>query len=138
MSDVKSTTFWRKSYAVEAIRLTNDNYQQVTDAIGGTVGETEDGHPVVFFDSVVGKVESSIGDWIIQISENRYYRMDPETFARKYNTHSERMAEDEKYAKVHNLVLQAMLKQDSATYHGDGNGMDLVAVEITKQILNEL
>lgn len=138
MSDVKSITVWRKSYPVEAIRLTNDNYQQIADAINGTFGETEEGYPVVLFNSVIGKVEASIGDWILQISENRYHRMDPETYARKFSTHSERMSEDEKYAKVHNLVCEAMRKQDSATYHGDSNGMDLVAIEVTKRILSEL
>jgi len=137
VSDVKSVTVWRKTYSVEAIRLTNDNYQKVADEIGG-IGETEDGHPVVLFNSVVGKVEAFIGDWVIQISENRYYRMDPETFARKYHTHSERASEDEKYARVHNLVLEAMRKQDVATYHGDSNGMDIVAVEITNKIIGEL
>lgn len=137
-NEVRSTTFWRKSYPVEAIRLTDDNLQQVADSIGGTIGETADGRPVMLFDSVVGKVEAAIGDWIIQITESRFYRMDAETFAKKYGTHSERVAEDEKYARVHNLVCEAMVKQDSATYHGDSNGMDLVAVEITKKILGEL
>ncbi|QEQ93937.1 hypothetical protein SEA_KARDASHIAN_72 [Streptomyces phage Kardashian] len=137
-SDIKSTTFWRKSYAVEAIRLTNDNIQKVADEIDGSLGETADGDPIVIFNSVVGRVQAAIGDWLIQISEGRFYRMEDEAFARKYSTHSERAAEDEKYAKVHNLVLEAMRKQDTATYHGDSNGMDLVAVEITKKLLNEL
>jgi hypothetical protein len=46
---------------------------------------------------------------------------------------------DEKFAKVHQLVMDAMRKQDAATYHGQSSdGMDIVAIETTKKILEEI
>lgn len=46
------------------------------------------------------------------------------------------VAETEKYAEVHNLVVNAMQKQDIATYNDEAvKGMDLIADKTTRDIL---
>ena len=138
-TQTKSTTFWRKTYAVEAIRLTLENHQEVANNIGGVAGKDADEKPVVLFRGVTGKTEAAMGDWIIQISDNLYHRMPHENFVRKYWTNEERMASDEKYAKIHALLAGAMTTQVSVVLNGDSEGeMDLVLDATTKKILGEL
>lgn len=138
MKDVKSTKFWRKSYSVEAVRLTLDNYRQVADFLGGNYYEDTKKGPYIRFGGN-GAPETFIGEWVVRITDDFYTSFSHEDFMGKFQTHSEHMAEDEKYAKVFQLVQKAMLAQDSATYHGDGaGGMDLVTIETTKKILDEL
>ncbi len=44
-------------------------------------------------------------------------------------------SQEDKYTQVLTLVAKTMLAQDAATYHGDSTGMDKVADEAAKKIM---
>lgn len=132
-----TTTFWRKTYSVDAVRLTLDNYKQVADYLGWEYHETADREP--YIEDGPSAPEAGIGDWLVKGGAGEEFVIyDHDDFLEAFRTHSEQISEDEKYAKVYELVAKAMRKQDAATYNGDSSGMDLVAIETTKKILNEL
>jgi hypothetical protein len=135
VKDIKTTTFWRKTYPVEAVRLTLDNYRQIADFLGGDYFE-DSPHQGPYI--LVGGVEAVIGDWVYKMPNDSYRLDDYEDFLKDFHTHDEQMAKDEKYAKVFQHVVSAMSTQASATYHQDTDGMDLVAIETVKKILGEL
>lgn len=142
--DIKTVPYWSKSEMVRAIRLTEDNIHQVAQEIGREYSEGlnsmvgDKAPPIPFI--MNGKSRAFIGDWVAQLDDGfDIVFFEDEEFMKKFTTHTERAADDEKYAKIFQLVMSAMNKQDTATYHGDSNnGMDLVAISTTKQILNEL
>lgn len=141
--DAKPSVFWRKTYRVEAVRITTENIRDIAEHLGLEYGEEPNTFgpdkktPVPHITSV-RKGYGFVGDWVV-VYPNEDFRFYPDkVFAEDFRTHSEQLSTDEKYAKVFELVTQAMRKQDAATYHGDSNGMDLVAIETTKKLLNEL
>lgn len=135
---ISTTKFWRKTFPVDAVRLTLDNYKQIADYLGWDYREGATGPYIIENDHPLAS-EAGIGDWLVKgESRDMYLVYNDEDFLAAFRTDTERMAEDEQYAKVHELVMGAMRKQDAATYHGESNGMDLVAHETTKRILREL
>jgi len=135
MKDLKSTPFWRKSYRVDAIRLTEDNYKQVAIELGGEHFEGGSCHEPYI---VLGGLDFPVGFWVVKLPNGNYQFEEHEDFLREYHAHAERNAEDEQYAKIYAHVVSAMNRQASATWNGDSNGdMDLVAIETTKSILGE-
>lgn len=135
---ITTTTFWRKTYSVDAVRLTLENYKQIADYLGWDYHEKGPDGPYIG-DTHPKAPEAAIGDWVVKgEAGEEFLTYGHDDFLEQFHTHSERISEDEKYAKVFELVTKAMRMQDSATYHGDTNGMDLVAIETTKKILNEI
>lgn len=139
--DAKPSVFWRKSYRVEAVRLSPENIQNVAEEIGAEYYVSANrynrlkGGPVPTLELNLDMAR--IGDWVVKNGDN-YTFLDHEEFLREFTTHSERLASDEKYAKVFQIVVSALQTQAQATFHGDTDGMDLVAIETTKKILHEL
>lgn len=134
---IEASTYWSKSYPAQAVRLTKDNIVKIADYIGADYYEHAQHGPYIRY---LGD-EGYLGEWLVQEKEKGelYYLLSHEAFMKKFETHSERMSRDEKYATVFNLVCNAMLKQDMATYHQDGQGeMELVAIDTTKKILEKL
>lgn len=134
INDVKATVHWRKTYAVEAVRLTDANLQKVADYLGAELCVKTGDEPYINH----GGDEGYVGEWLVQDTAENFRFLSHEAFMRDFHTHSEQTATDERYAKVFQLVLQAMAKQDAATYHQDQTGMDLIAIETTKKIIGEL
>jgi hypothetical protein len=87
-----------------------------------------------------GKTFAYAGDWAVKHPVGGGVTFfGHEAFLRKFRTHSERVVEDERYAKVFGLVQKAMIAQESATYHGDNIGeMEIVAIKTTMELLGEL
>lgn len=139
--DAKPTAYWRKSYRVEAVRITFENIQSVGEEIGADYYVSANpynrlkGKPVPTLE--LDLATARIGDWVVKNGDH-YTFMDDEEFLREFMTHSEQMANDEQYAKVFQIVVAALQIQANATYHGDTDGMDLVAIETTKKLLDEL
>lgn len=131
--DVKPSIFWRKSYRVQAVRITTENIENIANEL-----ELEYISKTIPYLTAERKGFGHIGDWVVVYNNDDFEFFKDEEFAEDFRTHSEQLSTDEKYAKVYELVIGAMRKQDAATYHGDSNGMDLVAIETTKKILNEL
>lgn len=131
----KATTHWRKTYTVEAVRLTLDNMQRISDWLGADYSEIPDEDSKANIQRM-GDIGYD-GDWILKRGD-QYEFIGHEDFMQEYWTHPEQLASDEKYARVFQLVCEAMVKQDKATYHGDTRGMDLVAKEITEKLLRAI
>jgi hypothetical protein len=133
ISDLKASTYWRKSYSVEAIRLTPDNMMAIADFLGAEYCTKAKSEP--FINN--GGDEGHVGEWLVREGEGYLFYFH-EDFSREFWTHSEKLASDEKYARVFQLVSAAMSAQASATYHQDTDGMDLVAIKTAKKIIEEL
>ena len=127
--------YWAKSVSIEAVRITPENMRELEY-------ETE----VIYFVQPNGETPYLLcrggryvpGDWVVVKGDftNCYTHED---FSKKYWTHSEHMAEDEKYARIYQLVRGAMNKQDIATFNGGDNvGMDFIAEDTTQRILRAL
>lgn len=130
---IKATTYWRKTYSVEAVRLTDENLQTIADYLGAELCVKSGKEPFINY----GGDEGYVGEWIVARGENfRFYSH--EDFLQAFWTHSEELSSNEQYARVFQLVASAMRRQDTATYQGDTSGMDLVVIEVTKKILREL
>lgn len=144
-TEIKTTTYWRNSEPVEAVRLTEENIQNIAytlgalfDPVGNGYGEDDDPVP----NMLSGKDRAFVGDWVITNSSHDagHVFVSHATFMSKHKTHSERIADDEEYARVYLIVAGAMNKQESATFHdrGASDEMELVTIYATKAILREL
>jgi hypothetical protein len=133
INGLKAVTYWRKAYTVEAIRLTDSNMQTIADYLGAELCIKSGDEPFINH----GGDEGHVGEWLVKKGESfRFYLH--EDFMRQYHTHDEQMANDEKYARVFQLVNAAMRQQDTATYYEDQTGIDIITIETTKRILREL
>lgn len=141
------TKLYRRSYPIQGIRLTLENYKQIADFIGASYGpdpECELGS-CSEGDCLSIHIHDKLNrgyvgdDWIMQNEFSKiYFFMPHEEVMKKYFTHSERLTEDEKYAKVFTHVVKAMQVQAKATFHNETDGMDLVAMEAARKILEDL
>lgn len=128
----KPVTYWRKTYPVGAVRLTTENMLEVAADVGFTYNPENEPHI-----KILGSMGFA-GDWVVQLGESLYVIESHEIFMRRYHTHDEQISNDERYARVHQLVTSAMVKQGKATFEGETDGMDLVAIDVTKRIMKEL
>lgn len=134
--------YWRRSYSVKAVRLTVENIVQIAEELGLDYSDDPNGFGHDTTTSVphitsVRRGYGFIGDWIV-VKEKDFQFFTNDVFAEKFRTHSEQMADDEKYAKVFQLVFGAMEAQAQATFHQDTDGMDLVAIKTAKKIIGEI
>jgi hypothetical protein len=127
--------YWRKSYSVKAICISKNNIEDVADALGGKVLTYEGTTQAFGVASNYGRAD--LGDWYITIA-NLNQILSPEQFMKRYWTHAEQTSEDEKYAKIFNLVMSALSHRDQATrFNDDIGGMDLLAIQTTKKIMEQ-
>lgn len=138
--DATPSIFWRTSYRVQAVRITEKNIRDIAEHLGLEYGESSIGldSPPIPHIAAPKKGYGYVGDWVVVYTNDDFKFFTDKEFAEKFRTHSEQMTSDEKYAKVFQIVVAALQIQANATYHGDTNGMDLVAIETTKKILEEL
>jgi hypothetical protein len=130
---MKTTSYWRKPNHVTAVRITDQNIKELADQMDATfVHHSDDETPFIF---VEGDQYGYAGDWLV-LAEDKAELWKHEAFMRDFRTFAEEMAENEKLAKIHSLIVSAMSKQDAATYHGESSsGMDIVAMQTAKDIL---
>ena len=134
----ETVTYWSTSYPIEAIRLTPENMQGLADYFGGEYKEQDPDCELTPKEPVIGinGWNGWPGDWLFRRQGGEILRIIPhQNFVQEYHTHSERMANDETYAKVFQHVMSAMKSQGDATFYGDTNGMDIVAVNTTNSIM---
>ena len=109
-------------------RVNVGNMDEMADWCGGSVKRTVNEHPPRLYVAVNELDIAFPGDWVINTKDGFKSLSDEELH--------ELEADKSRYEQVLNLVKAAMLKQDTATYHGDGNtGMDVVAKDTTQKIL---
>lgn len=82
---IVTTTFQRKTFRVHAIRITEENMQELSEWCGGTIykeGDTRGGFKVYIHvpvgtihntKTVVKKIRAYLGDWITTISDNNNF-----------------------------------------------------------------
>ena len=133
--DIEPSKFQRKTYNIKAIRVTPDNLKALAEELKADSIEVEKEGLVIN----LGGLGVMVGDWVVELPGGKFQIYSHEEFVEDYQTHSERGNHDEKYAKIYGLVKAAMVKQDLATYYSQGSaGMDLVAIQTTQKILDEL
>jgi len=133
------TIFWRKSYRVQAVKITEENIGEIAEHLGvDYIGEPTDRDDISTPHLLSArKGYGCIGDWLV-VYQNDDFRFFPDkVFAEEFRA-PEQLSADDKYAKVHQLIVNAMHIQAQASFHGDTDGMDLVAIETTKKLLEEL
>ena len=131
--------FSRRGFEVDAVQITEENFEDATVWCGGSIHQ---------IDRVKGKdatryirvnverpqyhqvTRAYVGDWIVRGSTTSFKVYRDPAFK-----HTFKKIEVDLHAKVLEIVYQAMVKQDAATYHGDSSGMVLVAEETVAEIL---
>lgn len=133
----------RKSFDVQAVRITEDNIREVALWSGGVVrrhvnnpGEALRGVNKRYIQLEVNhynklrEEKAYIGDWILKTDEGfRHYR--DKSFRLAFQPKDPKKRFDEVRALVHD----AMCKQDVATYYGESNKTAGIADEIALQII---
>jgi hypothetical protein len=139
---IVTATFERRTFKVQAIRVTAENIMELTGWCGG---ELIDGHlPAtnamyirVPVSNITGRrqtAEARVGDWITRLTDANNFRVyKNKSFLQAFQEIAD---ESQKYAEVHQIIVNAMHKQDTATYNGESSrGMDAVADRATRAIL---
>jgi len=142
---IVTATYRRKTFRVQAIQVTEENLKEVADWCNGQVkietsgphGGLGDPFILVLIGRVNGRPQHSaarVGDWVTRLSSGNNFRV---YHNKSFKEAFEEMEVDmKKYAEVHQVVVNAMRKQDAATYNGESSrGMDEVADKATRNIL---
>jgi hypothetical protein len=127
----------RKNHEVEAVQVSYERLQTVSDWCGGHIGtsrETRVGEiyiRVPVFRSKNKPNRAYVGDWIVRDGDGLKIFSDKSFTA----TYKPIVPDPEKFEKVLKLVKYAMLEQDSATYHGRSANMSEIAEAVTQGIM---
>jgi hypothetical protein len=126
--------FWRKSYRVQAVRLTQENMREIAEVIGGDYVERP--NPVIPHITKNGNA-GFVGDWYLYTKNIHLFFADDD-FTSSFQTHAQTFSENEEYARIFQLVMSAMNATAKAVHDGGSTGMDLLAMQTTRQILKQL
>lgn len=142
---IVTTTYQRKTFRVQAIKVTEENMGELAEWCGGRVhietsgphGGLGDPYIAVPISRIAGRVQTApakVGDWITRLTDANNFRVyRNKTFREVFE---EIANAEQKYAEVHAVIVNAMRKQDAATYNGESSrGMDQVADKATRDIL---
>jgi hypothetical protein len=136
---IVTTTWERRTFRVQAVRVTEENFFELAEWCGGTwTGAVGTNRYANRYITIQGRGNSTararIGDWITRLGDANNYRVyQSKTFLEAFR---EIVSAEQRYAEVHQVVMNAMHKQDAATYNGEASkGMDLVADKATRDIL---
>lgn len=134
---IEPTTFKRRTFRVQAVRVTKENMRDLAEWCGGELARTLDENYRDYISVPVGQVNGRVrlarayvGNWITRLTEANNFRVYKDSsFTEAF------MSDEEKRAKVHQLVRAAMREQDSATYHGESSNTGNTAEVITDRIM---
>lgn len=124
--------FERRTFRVKAVQVTKRNMREIAEWTGGSYTFPEHGAP--FITIPCGEKRENLkaytGSWVTSlIGDERNFRVyQNHTFLQAFQ---EIMNEANKYARVHELLLNVARAQDSATYHNDSSGDVILLVEKT-------
>lgn len=135
---IVTTTWERRTFRVRAVRVTAENIAELAEWCGGEIKDA--GLPATNAAYIKVPTRGSaasrahIGDWITKLGYTDNYRVyQNKSFLQAFR---EIFNEEQKYAEIHQVIVNAMRKQDVATYNGESSkGMDLVADKATRDIL---
>ena len=137
-----TATFERRTFKVQAIRVTAENIRELAEWCGGVLIDghlpaTNAAYIRVPVSNITGReqtVQAHAGDWITRLTDANNFRVyKNRSFLQAFREIAD---EAQRYAEVHAVIVSAMHKQDAATYHAESSkGMDLVADKATRDIL---
>lgn len=136
---VVTATYERKTFRVEAVRITSTNMEEVAEWCGGRVVKVQD-YGWGVYDQGRSYVQvptghqhdkiahAHIGNWVTCLTKTNSFRVYKEkSFLMAFRGI---LSETEKYAKVHELLVKVTRAQDAATFHGDsGSGEVALLIE---------
>ena len=142
---IVTATYRRKTFRVQAIQVTKENLADIAEWCGGKVsietsgpgGGLGEAYIMVEIGQVNGRVQvgfAHAGDWVTRLNVSDNYRVyKDKSFKEAFEEIADEM---KKYAEIHQVIVNAMRKQDAATYSGESSkGMDQVADKATQAIL---
>lgn len=139
---VVTATYERKTFRVEAVRVTSDNMEEVAEWCGGRVVNTDGfGYGRKHVQVPTGKGGESIahayiGNWVTCLVKAQSFRVYKEkSFLEAF---SSIMSETERFAKVYEMLMSIRHAQDVATYHGEGSADVLLLVDQTARQICEM
>lgn len=135
-------TFERRTFRVQATRVTVENIMELTGwcrgvLVDGHLPTTNAAYIRVPISNIAGRQQTAqahVGDWITRLTDTNNYRVyRDKSFLQAFK---EIASDAQKYSEVHQIIANAMRRQDLATYNGESShGMDLVADKATRDIL---
>jgi hypothetical protein len=132
---IVTTTFARATFRVEAARVTTKNLDEIAEWCGGRIANLDDHgrvHVKVPTGNINGREQIAhayIGTWVTCLEKTRNFRVYKEkSFTEAFR---EVLSEEEKYARVHELIMKVRNAQDTATYYGDTSDEVLLLVDKT-------
>jgi hypothetical protein len=139
------TSDWaRKTFRVKAIRITAENMAELAEWCGGEIRDSDlpatnaasIGVPTGHVGGRTQRTWAYVGDWITRLSDANNFRVyKNRSFLLAFQ---EIMSESEKYAKIHEMLMQIRNAQDSATYWEQSSEGVLLLVDQTAQKICEM
>jgi hypothetical protein len=131
--------FERYTFRVEAVRVTTSNLEEIAEWCGGRVVETPGYAPgrkhiqVPTGPTGKGLDRAHLGNWVTCLVKARSFRVYKEkSFLEAFHSI---MSDTEKYAKVHQMLMQISAAQDKATYYQDSHaGVMLLVDDIARRL----
>jgi hypothetical protein len=136
--------FERYTFRVEAVRVTTANLEEIAEWCGGRVVSTEDygwnvhNHGRKHIQVPTGPTgkgldRAHLGNWVTCLVKAKSFRVYKEkSFLAAFHSI---MSDTEKYAKVHQMLMQISAAQDKATYYQDSHaGVMLLVDDIARRL----
>jgi len=150
MHEFELQEIFRKTFSAKAVQVTEENMSVVAEWCGGTVRypSNSDGKVRRIDLPAPGAPSTAkrayVGYWIVFSSDKMDFRSYHDSTyraifeTREQKAHRENLTEPEIHArneKLLQIISEVMVKQDTATYHGDGTtGMSDVAAKAVYEI----
>jgi hypothetical protein len=137
---VVTATFERRTFRVQAIRVTKENMREISEWCGGDLARTLDENQREYISVTVGHVNGRprlarayAGNWVTRLTEGNNFRVyKDKSFTEAF---SPILSDAQKRSCVLQLVKAAMREQDVATYQGESKSTGNTAEVITDRIL---
>lgn len=136
---LESSVFVRRTFSIKANQITEENAREIAKWCGGTVSRTLDDYEALYIlipVKIAGRpqeIKAWVGDWVTCSSAGKGFKVYPDkSFRVAFESPAINM---ETFAKVHQLVLSAMSRQDVCTYNEASSEATPYAEEVAKLIL---
>lgn len=133
---IVTTTWERKTFRVQAIRVTAENIHELAGWCGGEVKNalTENSAYIIVPARARSTSRARIGDWITRLTDSNNFRVyQAKSFLEAFREIAD---EARRREEIHEIVMNALRMQDKATWDGVGSqGMEVSADKVTRNIL---
>lgn len=134
--NVQIETFERKTFRVQAVRVTTTNMKELGDWCGGVFKAPEAPGRRAYVEVPNGRpgntIRAYVGDWITRLTEANSCRVYKDrSFLEAFR---QIVSDSEKQARIQQYIRAAMQVQDVATYHGESSNVGRIVEETAEQI----